>query len=60
MQLAQWILIEAKKVLEAGSPLPAIIPNSPFFVGESDDQRIISHGKISHGGKEYLIGPIKE
>lgn len=59
VQIAQYLIDLAFQAVETGRPFPASLGESPFFVSDEGDKRIITHQVITVGEKKYCIGTMK-
>ena len=62
MELATSLVKEAMACLQTSHDLekPQQLGRGPFYLARADDQTVLAHGVVLHGGIEYKIGPIRQ
>ena len=61
MEIAQYILTEAKKILqyEGDALLPKKLADTEFFLAKAEDTSVFAFGSIDFNETEYKIGTKK-
>jgi len=59
MELPEYVIENARKLVQNGTKLPANIPESVFLVAEEKDESVTAFGGFEENGVVYKIGAKK-
>lgn len=58
MEIARYLIVEAKSFLEREDSLPQKLSGTDFYLAKADDRTVMAFGAVSFDGAEYKIDPI--